>query len=165
MTKQKIDIKQSGMRWLWLALLVFVLDITTKQLVVNYLVQGWGNAINIFPSFNLVYVKNTGAAFSFLSEAGGYQRWLFSFLALVISLFLANYMRQISKYKYLENIAYACVIGGAIGNLFDRVVNGYVIDFLDIYIGNYHWPAFNVADIAISIGASLVIIDSIKNRQ
>ncbi|CZF84788.1 Lipoprotein signal peptidase [Grimontia celer] len=153
--------KQSGLRWLWLALLVFVLDIGSKLLVMNTMGYGWSNRIEILPFFNLLYVHNYGAAFSFLSDAGGWQRWFFAAIALGVSGMLVYWMRSTPASNRILNIAYALVIGGAIGNLFDRLVHGYVVDFLDFYIGNNHWPAFNFADTAIVIGAGLIVLESI----
>lgn len=153
--------KQSGLRWLWLALLVFVLDIGSKLLVMNTMGYGWPNRIEILPFFNLLYVHNYGAAFSFLSDAGGWQRWFFAAIALSVSGMLVYWMRSTPASNRILNIAYALVIGGAIGNLFDRLVHGFVVDFLDFYIGNSHWPAFNLADTAIVIGAGLIVLESV----
>lgn len=154
------SLSQSGLRWLWLALLVFVLDIGTKLLVMNTIGYGYANRIELLPFFNLVYVHNYGAAFSFLSDAGGWQRWFFSIIALGVSGLLMYWMRISSVSQRRINIAYALIIGGALGNLFDRLVHGYVIDFLDFYLGSSHWPAFNLADSAICVGAALVVLDS-----
>lgn len=153
--------KQSGLRWLWLALLVFVLDIGSKLLVMNTMDYGWSNRIEVLPFFNLLYVHNYGAAFSFLSDAGGWQRWFFAAIALGVSGMLVYWMRQTPSTNRILNVAYALVVGGAIGNLFDRLIHGYVVDFLDFYVGNYHWPAFNLADTGIVIGAVLIVLDSI----
>lgn len=156
-----LTIKESGIRWLWLALLVLVLDITTKYWVMNTIGFGWENRIEVLPFFNLLYVHNYGAAFSFLSDAGGWQRWFLAAIAFGVTCVLIYWMRAINVSNKLLNIAYALVIGGALGNLYDRIVYGYVIDFLDFFIGNSHWPAFNVADIAICTGAGLIVLDSI----
>lgn len=156
-----LTIKGSGVCWLWLALLVLVLDIATKYWVMNTIGFGWENRIEVLPFFNLLYVHNYGAAFSFLSDAGGWQRWFLAAIAFAVTGMLIYWMRGISVSNKLLNIAYALVIGGALGNLYDRVIYGYVVDFLDFYIGNSHWPAFNLADIAICIGAGLIILESI----
>ncbi len=160
-----VSCKESGLRWLWLALLVFVLDIATKTLVMNTMQYGWSHRIEVLPFFNLLYVHNYGAAFSFLSDAGGWQRWFFSAMALGISGMLIYWMRQLPAKDKLVNIAYACVIGGALGNLYDRLMHGYVIDFLDFYLGTYHWPAFNIADMGICIGAFLILLDGFFNKE
>ncbi len=161
----ELPIKNSGLCWLWLAFITFSLDIATKLWVMSSMGYGWDHRIEILPFFNLLYVHNYGAAFSFLSEAGGWQRWLFAVLALGISAMLMYWMRKTPANQKMINIAYALVIGGALGNLFDRLVHGYVIDFLDFYVGNYHWPAFNIADSAICVGAALIILDSFLSAK
>ncbi|MDX1303295.1 signal peptidase II [Photobacterium sp.] len=157
--KQVTSLKQSGVRWLWLAALVFILDIVTKLLVMNTMDYGWPNRIELLPFFNLLYVHNYGAAFSFLNDAGGWQRWLFAVIALGVCSLLTFWMRRTPVTNTLANSAYALIIGGAMGNLFDRLYHGFVVDFLDFYAGSYHWPAFNIADIAICIGAALIILE------
>ncbi|EAS42910.1 lipoprotein signal peptidase [Photobacterium profundum] len=158
-SKQGLTLKQSGIRWLLLAVLVFIIDIGSKFLVMNTMDYGWPNRIEILPFFNLLYVHNYGAAFSFLNDAGGWQRWLFAAIALGVSGLLAFWMRRTPLQNRLANSAYALIIGGALGNLFDRLYHGFVVDFLDFYAGTYHWPAFNIADTAICIGAALIIIE------
>jgi signal peptidase II len=112
------------------------------------------------PFFKLTYVHNTGAAFSFLSEAGGWQRWFFAALALVISGVIAVWLARLKHDETLLAVALSLVLGGAIGNLIDRLVYGYVIDFLDVYYQTWHWPAFNIADSAITIGVILMLMES-----
>ncbi len=149
----------SGLRWLWIALLMFLLDIGTKLWVMESLGYGWDNRIEILPFFNLIYVHNYGAAFSFLSDAGGWQRWFLSAIALGVTGVLVYWMRGLNANNKILSIAYSLVIGGALGNLYDRLVHGYVVDFLDFYVGSAHWPAFNVADMAICVGAGLIVLD------
>lgn len=164
----KLSPKQSGVRWLWLAALVFIIDIGSKLLVMNTMEYGWPNRIELLPFFNLLYVHNYGAAFSFLSDAGGWQRWLFTAIALGVCGLLVYWMRRSPASHKLANSAYAMIIGGALGNLFDRLYHGFVVDFLDFYVGNHHWPAFNIADTAICIGAGLIILEGFladKNKQ
>ncbi|MEI8655417.1 MULTISPECIES: signal peptidase II [Vibrio] len=165
MTQQALTLKQSGVRWLWLALLVFVADIGIKLVVMNSMGYGWENRIEILPFFNLLYVHNYGAAFSFLSDQAGWQRWFFTAIAFVVTGFLAFWMRRLPASDKWNNIAYALIIGGAVGNVFDRVVHGFVVDYLDFYWGNYHWPAFNLADSAICIGAAMIILDSFRSSK
>jgi signal peptidase II len=117
-------------------------------------------SIALFPGFNLTYVHNTGAAFSFLSEAGGWQRWFFAAMALIISVVLTIWLSRLKKHETLLAVALALVLGGAIGNLIDRLAYGYVIDFLDVYYQTRHWPAFNIADSAISVGVFLMLLES-----
>lgn len=165
MTQQALTLKQSGVRWLWLALLVFVADIGIKLVVMNSMGYGWENRIEILPFFNLLYVHNYGAAFSFLSDQAGWQRWFFTAIAFVVTGLLAFWMRRLPVSDKWNNIAYALIIGGAVGNVFDRVVHGFVVDYLDFYWGNYHWPAFNLADSAICIGAAMIILDSFRSSK
>ncbi|NAW67031.1 signal peptidase II [Photobacterium halotolerans] len=154
-------LKQSGIRWLWLAVLVFAIDIGTKLLVMDTMGYGWPNRIEVLPFFNLLYVHNYGAAFSFLSDASGWQRWLFTAIALGVTALLMVWMRRTPASHTMVNAAYALIIGGALGNLFDRLYHGFVVDFLDFYIGQHHWPAFNIADSAICVGAGLIILEGL----
>ncbi|ELV8644779.1 signal peptidase II [Vibrio fluvialis] len=165
MTQQALTLKQSGVRWLWLALLVFVADIAIKLVVMNSMGYGWENRIEILPFFNLLYVHNYGAAFSFLSDQAGWQRWLFTCIAFAVVGLLAFWMRRLPSSDKWNNMAYALIIGGAVGNVFDRVVHGFVVDYLDFYWGTYHWPAFNLADSAICIGAAMIILDGFRGKK
>lgn len=113
--------------------------------------------------FNLTLLYNKGAAFSFLANAGGWQRWFFLILTTAVSIFIYFWLRKLKPHQRLQYTALALILGGAIGNLIDRAIYGYVIDFIDVYYGSYHWPAFNIADSAITIGAFLLIYDTIKN--
>ncbi|MGL5101428.1 MAG: signal peptidase II [Plesiomonas sp.] len=147
----------TGLRWLWLAVLIFAVDIGTKLWVMDSFTLY--ESVKVLPFFNLTYVHNPGAAFSFLAEHSGWQRWFFAGIALLVTASLMVWMYKTPADQRLPNFAYALIIGGALGNLFDRLVHGYVIDFLDFYIGTSHWPAFNIADIAICLGAGLVVLD------
>ncbi|MBD2802559.1 signal peptidase II [Xenorhabdus sp. M] len=148
----------TGLRWLWLVAVVLILDLGSKYLVLqNFSLY---ESIPLMPYFNLTYAQNLGAAFSFLADKGGWQRWFFALVATVITLVLMVMMYRSSARQKLSNIAYALVIGGALGNLFDRLVHGFVVDFIDFYVGEWHWPTFNIADSAICIGATLIIIES-----
>ncbi len=149
------------LKWLWLALAVVVLDLLTK---------GWASAglvyarpVEITGFFNLTLLHNTGAAFSFLGEAGGWQRWFFALIAIGASIAMTVWLKRLRPHERLSAIGLALIIGGAIGNLWDRVTLGYVVDFLDFHIAGRHWPAFNIADIGISVGAALLIIDSFRH--
>lgn len=155
----KIDSwKQSGWRLLWVTLVVIALDQITKQWILSELPL-FGR-IEVLPFFDIIHVRNYGAAFSFLSEQSGWQRWFFTALALIISTILLVLMRRQPTAMWRLNFAYALVIGGALGNVLDRLQHGFVVDFLDFYVRDYHWPAFNVADMAIVIGAGVMILDS-----
>ena len=117
------------------------------------------------PFFNFTLMHNTGAAFSFLADQGGWQRWFFAVLALGVSLVLAVWLSRLKAHETWLALALSLVLGGAIGNLIDRVYYGYVIDFIDVYYNASHWPAFNIADSAISVGAVMLIIDTFRNKE
>ena len=146
------------LKWLGLSLLVVILDQASKLAIAGSM-QLY-QSIPVMPFFKLTYVHNTGAAFSFLSEAGGWQRWFFAALALVISGVIAVWLARLKHHEILLAVALSLVLGGAIGNLIDRLVYGYVIDFLDVYYQTWHWPAFNIADSAITLGVILMLVES-----
>ncbi|MGR8999854.1 MAG: signal peptidase II, partial [Gammaproteobacteria bacterium] len=146
------------LKWLWLSLLAVVLDQGSK-FVIDSSMRLY-QTIPVMPYFNLTYVHNTGAAFSFLSDAGGWQRWFFAGLAILISGVIAVWLARLKQHETLLAIALSLVLGGAIGNLIDRLAYGYVIDFLDVYYGAWHWPAFNIADSAITLGVMLMLAES-----
>jgi signal peptidase II len=148
--------------WLWLSALVIVVDQITKR-VVDSAMQ-LHQTIELIPYFQLTYMRNQGAAFSFLSGAGGWQRWFFIGLAIVASVFIFIWLRKLDPSRRREAVAWALVLGGALGNLIDRILYGYVIDFLDVYVGDWHWPAFNVADSAITLVVALLLLDSFKTQ-
>jgi signal peptidase II len=151
------------LQWLWLSLFVVILDQLTKVWISQTL--RLYESIMVFPFFNLTLVHNTGAAFSFLASADGWQRWFLTGLASVISLVIVVWLSRLKVGDYGLAIALALILGGAIGNVTDRVIYGYVIDFLDFYYKAWHWPAFNVADSAISVGAVLLLIDAIGGNK
>ncbi|MEY2680919.1 MAG: hypothetical protein RL661_1150 [Pseudomonadota bacterium] len=146
--------------WLWLSALVIIIDQLTKR-VVDTTMQLY-QSIELIPYFQLTYLRNQGAAFSFLSGAGGWQRWFFIGLAVIASVFICIWLKKLDRSQRWEAIAWALVLGGALGNLIDRILYGYVIDFLDVYVGDWHWPAFNVADSAITVGVVMLLLDSFK---
>jgi len=148
----------SMLKWLGLSLFAILLDQGTK-LAIDSSMKLY-QSIPILPFFKLTYVHNTGAAFSFLSEAGGWQRWFFAGLALAISCVIAVWLARLKQHETLLAVALALVLGGAIGNLIDRLAYGYVIDFLDVYYQTWHWPAFNIADSAITLGVVLMLLES-----
>ncbi|MBU3825329.1 MAG: signal peptidase II [Candidatus Oceanisphaera merdipullorum] len=154
----------SGLRWWWLAIVAILLDQVSKWFTVTYLDFGYPG-VEITPFFNLVHVYNPGAAFSFLADQGGWQRWFFAGLATAVTLLLSVWMAKMPKTARWLPAAYALVIGGAIGNVIDRIMLGHVVDFLDFHVNNWHWPAFNLADSFIFIGAAMIIIDSLKNGK
>lgn len=161
MQANRVSMREFGMlKWLWLSAIAVVLDQASK-LIVDSSMQ-LHETIPLMPYFNLTYVHNTGAAFSFLSEAGGWQRWFFAALAIVISAVLSVWLARLQKHETLLAVALALVLGGAVGNLIDRLAYGYVIDFLDVYYKSWHWPAFNIADSAITLGVGLLLADSFR---
>lgn len=141
-------------KWLGLALLVIVLDQITKFLITSSFQLG--DSRTMAPFFDLVFVFNRGAAFSFLSDAGGWQRWFFVALAFGISSWLIVMLRHHAHEKLMP-FAIALVLGGALGNVIDRFVHGAVVDFLSFHVGGFYWPAFNVADSGISVGVVLML--------
>lgn len=147
-------------RWYFLALAILTSDQAAKSYIDITTPLGWSEEVTSF--FNLVHVLNPGAAFSFLAGAGGWQRWFFLAFALIASVWLAW---MISKpLRRLEGLAYGLILGGALGNAFDRVVRGHVIDYLDFHAGGWHWPAFNFADMAIFAGAVALVAASTLPR-
>lgn len=145
--------------WLAFALLVVLLDQFFKIVIVRSFSYGESRPVTGF--FNLVLVYNKGAAFSFLADAGGWQRWFFTGLGVVVGAFIVWLLYRHTGQR-LFCFAVSLILGGAVGNVIDRVVYGHVIDFLDFYVGRYHWPAFNVADCAITVGAVLLIVDELR---
>lgn len=148
--------------WLAISLVVIILDQLSKAAINSHFV--FGESLAVTPFFNLVLAHNTGAAFSFLHDAGGMQRWFFSAIAIVASVWIVWLLRKHQSEK-LFSFALAFILGGALGNLIDRIAYGYVVDFLDFYWGRYHFAAFNVADSAITCGAALLIWDSFKGKE
>lgn len=149
-------------RWLWLSLLIVILDQATKWLAEALLLPF--QPVPLMPLLNFTLMYNEGAAFSFLANAGGWQRWLFAGFALVMTLALILWLMRLNKGERATAAALSLVIGGAIGNLIDRVQTGRVVDFIDFYVGTWHWPAFNVADSAISIGIVFLLVTSFRSE-
>jgi signal peptidase II len=151
------------MKWLWLSAVVLILDQCSK-LIADSLLQ-FNQPVHLVPFLDLHKVYNPGAAFSFLSDASGWQRWFFVGLTLFVSLVLVMWLRRLQAGQDRLALALALILGGAAGNLIDRVVYGYVIDFIDLYYGNWHWPVFNLADSAITLGAGLLVLDAILGHK
>ncbi|GAA0790253.1 signal peptidase II [Marinobacterium sediminicola] len=147
----------SALRWLWLTLLVLVVDLFSKYLADSLLT--YASPVPLLPVFDLTLLYNTGAAFSFLASAGGWQRWLFVAIAVGMSGFLLHWMWRTPRSQRCLGIGLALVLGGALGNLFDRSVHGHVIDFISLHWANHYFPAFNIADCAITLGTGLLLID------
>ena len=155
--------KHTGLSFLWLSAVAFFIDLLTKYIVVqNFELY---ESINVLPVFNLTYVRNYGAAFSFLADHGGWQKYFFIILAIAVSAMLVYFLYKNKAAQKLQNSAYALIIGGALANMADRSYHGFVVDFLDVYWREWHYPVFNIADIAISVGAGLLILDAFKNND
>ena len=161
--KQPVIIKQSGWMLLWVSAVVFVLDQLTKYLASSQLELYVPNKITEF--FNLTLMHNEGVAFSILADQSGWRRYFIAVVASAIVIWLLYWLYHNSKSMKLQNTALVLVIGGALGNIWDRIYLGYVVDFVELHYGGYYWPAFNVADSAICIGAVLLIIDAFKNKE
>jgi len=145
--------------WLLLSVLVVALDLWTKSLASESLTLY--RPLELTSWLNLTLAHNYGAAFSFLSDAGGWQRWLFTGLALVVTLVLIIWLFRLPAREKLTGTALGLIIGGAIGNVIDWITLGYVVDFIDVHYQGWHWPAFNVADSAITCGVILLLIDGL----
>lgn len=149
--------------WLWLTVVVIVLDQITK-IVADTLLE-YHQPVPVFPGLNMTLLYNEGAAFSFLSDAGGWQRWFFTILAVVMTVILLRWLKQLGEGTNWTAAAISLIIGGAIGNVIDRATMGYVVDFIDVYYGRNHWPAFNIADSAITVGACILIFLLITGKE
>ncbi len=148
--------------WLALSAAIIAIDIFTKHLVVQTF--AYGDHIQITSFFDLVRYHNQGAAFSFLSQAGGWQRMFFSAIAMIASVVIIYLLRKHAAQK-LFCFGLAMILGGALGNLYDRLTLGYVVDFLFFHYQTYYWPAFNMADSAITSGVALLLLDSFKKKK
>jgi signal peptidase II len=148
--------------WLGLALILLIADQFTKVLILGFYQLGDSSPVTSF--FNIVRVHNSGAAFSFLASASGWQRWFFTAVGVGAAVFIIYMLRSHPGQK-LFSFALACILGGAIGNVIDRLLYGYVVDFLDFHWGAYHWPAFNIADSAVCIGACILVWLSLARRE
>lgn len=162
----KIDVLLKAMpmfKWLWLSALVIVLDQISKLWVVKHF--DLYESVALLPSVNLTYVHNTGAAFSFLSSAGGWQRWFFVAIALIATTILMVWLSRLKRSERWMAVTLSLILGGAIGNLYDRISYAYVIDFIHVYYETWHWPVFNVADSAISVGIVMMLIDAFFSKN
>ncbi len=151
---------RSALIWLWLALAVFVLDIATKQLAEMMLTYGRPVYLLSVLDFTLLY--NRGAAFSFLADESGWQRWFFTAVSLGVSVMLIVWLKRLPRTQIWMPVALALILGGALGNLFDRLVYGHVIDFISVHWDRSYFPAFNLADSAITVGAVMMALDVVR---
>lgn len=150
-------------RWLGISVLVIFVDQLTKYLAEAKLV--YNDPVAVLPSFNFTLLYNTGAAFSFLSQAGGWQRWFFVMVSFAASVGLVYWLRRLRSDQWILAIALSLILGGAVGNLIDRLLLGHVIDFIQLYYRSFYWPAFNIADSAITVGAVLLVWDGLFGRH
>ena len=150
-------------KWLWLSILVIALDQISKYFAIQNLELY--RPVEFFRGFNWMLAYNRGAAFSFLGDAGGWQQWLFSGIAVIIISILLRWMWTMKASEKMLGIACGLIVGGAIGNLIDRAVQAKVTDFIDWYYGTHHWPTFNLADSFILLGAFLILLDGFLNPQ
>ena len=148
------------LKWIWLAFVVIILDQLTKYVASTSLILYQPHAV--MPMFNWTLMHNPGAAFSFLHDAGGWQRWFFAVIAIAVSTVILFWLKNLKKHETWQAIALAMIMGGAIGNVIDRLRLGYVVDFIDVYYQHWHWPAFNLADSAIVVGVAIIIIDALR---
>lgn len=154
---QAFNLKQ--LKWMWVAVLVLALDYITKQMAEHFL--NFAQPVYILPVFDLTLLYNKGAAFSFLAAESGWQRWLFALIAIGVSAVLLGWLLRLKTSERWLSVALTLIIGGALGNLHDRLLYGHVIDFLHVHWDNHYFPAFNIADSAITIGAIMLAIDSL----
>lgn len=153
----------SMLRWVWLSVAVVLVDQLTKYWADSQLQLYMPQ--EVMAGFNLTLSYNPGAAFSFLADAGGWQRWFFVILALGVAVFIVSWLLRIKSEERWLAIALTLILGGAVGNVIDRIYLGHVIDFIDLYFRGWHWPAFNIADSAICIGAVMMIIDGLRGHK
>ena len=156
--KTALVTNNSMLQWLGLAFIILLADQFTKVLIVGFYQHGDSTYVSSF--FNVVRVHNSGAAFSFLADASGWQRWFFTAIGVIAAIAIVWMLKSHAGQK-LFSFALACILGGAIGNVIDRVLYGYVVDFLDFHWRGMHFPAFNIADSAITIGAACLILDEL----
>ena len=159
MASNRVSSSQKFAIWLGIAGIVFLADQFTKALIMRNFQLGEARVV-FLDYFNIVRVHNTGAAFSFMASAGGWQRWVFTAIGVLAAVFISVLLKSHASQK-LFAFALACILGGALGNVIDRILYGYVVDFLDFFWGIWHFPAFNLADSAITLGAICLLMDEL----
>jgi signal peptidase II len=160
------SIRPANLAWLGLSTLVILLDQWTKQIASTHLI--YGEPQSVLPILDWTLLHNHGAAFSFLSDAGGWQRYLFTGLALFVAVIFVGWLLRLPKHAAILAVGIALVLGGAVGNVIDRMALGYVVDFISVYYDTHYFPAFNIADSAITVGTVLLIVDMLfleKTRE
>lgn len=164
MTEAAHNSEGSAVRWLWLSALIVALDQWTKSLVVSYFALY--ERLDLLPVFSLTRLHNTGAAFSFLSDAGGWQRWFFITLGVAVTVIVVVWLIRLPRRgRAWLAASLSLVVGGAVGNIIDRLLHGYVVDFISVHYDRWFFPAFNVADSAITVGAAILLIESFLSRD
>ena len=158
-----VNMLNSPLKFLWISILVVVLDQLTKYWAVTKL--PFHQKVNVMPYFDWFLTYNPGAAFSFLADAGGWQRWFFTITTIIISAVIFFWIKKLEAGDRATAISLCLILGGAIGNLIDRVYLGHVVDYIQVYLGSYPWPAFNIADAAISVGAVVLILSSFTDTK
>lgn len=153
------SLHKAQLKWMWLAVFVIALDLATKMVAEHFLT--YAQPVYVLPVFDLTLLYNKGAAFSFLANESGWQRWFFTVIAVGVSIALTIWLMTLKSAEKWISIALVLIIGGALGNLYDRLAYGHVVDFLHFHWGPHYFPAFNIADTAITIGAGMLIIDSL----
>lgn len=151
---------RSPLIWLWLAIAAVVLDQVTKISAEALLT--YAQPVPVLPVLNMTLLYNPGAAFSFLADQGGWQRWFFTGISVAVSVMLVVWIARLPRGTVWLPIALSLILGGAIGNLIDRVAYGHVVDFISVHWGNRYFPAFNIADSAITLGAMMMVVDVIR---
>lgn len=155
--------RRNRLMWFLLAFALIVLDQLSKYLADNAL--AYAQPLELLPVLDITLHYNRGAAFSFLNDAGGWQRWFFAAIALAVSVYLAIWLMRLASHQWLLSLALALVLGGALGNLLDRLVYGHVIDFISVHWQQHYFPTFNIADAAISVGAFCLVLDMLINSD
>jgi signal peptidase II len=162
----KRPVLETGLRWLWITILFLIVDQLTKHMAVDYFENSAIQRVEVMPFFNFVLAYNKGAAFSFLADQGGWQVHFFSIVSSVVSIGLLYWLYTLSAKNRWLSISLSLILAGALGNLHDRLfVEKGVVDFIDWYYGNYHFPAFNIADAVIFLGAAMMLYDSFMHPQ
>jgi len=160
---KNVNMPNSQLKFLWLSALIIVLDQLSKYWAVTQL--PFHQTVNVMPYFDWYLTYNRGAAFSFLADAGGWQRWFFTITTIVISVVILFWIKKLEPSERMTAIPLSLILGGAIGNLIDRIYLGHVVDYVQVWLGNYPWPAFNIADAAISVGAVILILSSFTDSK
>jgi signal peptidase II len=160
---RQLKFLNNGLRWLWVSVIVLILDHVTKYLAKKYLILY--TPLPILPGFNFALSFNKGAAFGFLNHESGWQVWSLGVVAVVVSLGILIWLSRLPKREHWTSIALCLIIGGALGNLWDRIIQGQVTDFIQLYISHFYWPSFNIADSAICIGAVMLFISAFCKKK